>query len=502
MDARGEPLNEPNAPTLPPTSTVRPSSARLHPMPKLYVHLGRNGDLLNLLPWWRRESMATGQPVKILTRPDYLPLLSGYPYVEAFTVDVPVGDSRAAFRHASTRFKGHQIIVSQVENNPNDARRLTPNYQMEAWRLAGALSEWGKWPLVIDHPASTQAEESKPTLLVAPGGISSPFPASAQLMTDLHRAFGEVAHVIDITNHIFATPQHLVPILNSARCLVTVDTMHLHLSRACRVPVVALLQDKERWLGSLPPPACVAHFGYRDAAGDMAQVVRAVERVMREFGPRVIHVCDRFGLTERHERAKASWVAAGLEGAPNACNFGRSARNIGDPRALPYFKDVLSTGMCDARDDDVILWTNDDICVLPGLVPYLRRNVSLFGAVSMRRDATHMGRDLFAFTAGWLRRHWEELPDYIQGASDFDLGVAAMIRAKRGIVTCLENLSVDFYPCDAAERLYTHDEHPSEWNRTPDWALAPSVRHNRRLFRDWAERHCPEIRFHHDGLVR
>lgn len=469
--------------------------------PKLYLHLGRNGDLLNLMPWWRRESLSIGRPVKILTRPDYLPLLSAVPYVEVLTVDAPINDPRSALRYAEKTFKGHQIVISQVENNPRDSRRLTPNYQMEAWRLAGALSEWGKWPLELEYKYIAP-DSGRPTILVARGGISSPFGRGASLLEAIDARFGRDCYVVDISNHTLERPQALIPVLNTARCLVTVDTMHLHLSKACRVPVVALLQDKEPWLGSLPPPACVAHFGYRDAAGDMAQVVRAVERVMMEFGPRVIHVCDRFGLTERHERAKASWVVASLEGAPNACSFGRSARDIGDPRALPYFKDVLSTGMCDARDDDVILWTNDDICVLPGLVPYLRRNVSLFGAISMRRDATHMGRDLFAFTAGWLRRYWSELPDYIQGASDFDLGVASMIRAKRGIVTCLENLSVDFYPCDAAERLYTHDEHPSEWNRTPDWALAPSVRHNRRLFRDWAERHCPEIKFHHDGLVR
>lgn len=448
-----------------------------------------------------------------MTRPDYLPLLAGASYVEAIPFDGRIDDPAAALAWAKKNYPHDDITVSHVENNP-DSRRLTPSYQLEAWRLAGALDEFGKWPLVLEHDgepaAQAMAEIGVPPIAVALNGISSPWGYGDALWGALSTALPN-AMLVDVTHLRLKSPQDLIPLFNVARCLVTVDTMHLHLARAARVPVVAILQDREPWFGSVPSPSVVARFNYKEATANLGPVIEAVRRVIsaRDDIP-IVHARDRHGKSDRHKRAQAGWsawyVASRASSAVNPWAgdpdpHRNAANTIGDPRPLPYFKDVLQAALTNASDHEVIFWTNDDVALLPGLAEWLRSHVALYGAAIMRRSDDHIGRDLFAFTAKWLRDNWDELPDYIIGTCDWDMGLAAMIRAKRGIVTCLGNVGIDFYPCDATERLYTHEEHPSEWN-VPNVASVPSVRHNRECFRRWAERYCPGIKFYPDGLLR
>lgn len=467
--------------------------------PRLFIQLGRTGDLINLLPLWWRLHQQTGQRPRIVTRQDYLPLLAGASYVEAIPFDGRIDDPGAALAWAKKNYPSHEILVSQYENNPVDNRRVTPCYQMESWRLAGALDEFGKWPLVLETMKDAPARPYENTVLVCTNSISSPWPHGSALHAALLNSIPNV-RFIEIGGERFSSPQVWIPFFNVARCLVTVDTMHLHLSRAARVPVVAILQDRPH-LGSVPPPATVAKFGYAEAGHDLAAVVAAVRRVLAtKCGGTAVHAVHLHGKTERHARAQATWGSGLFPRRTSVETLPRTAQNIGDPRPLPYLKDILAHSMTGCHDSDLILWTNDDVALLPGLTDWLRSHVALYGAASMRRSDAHIGRDLFAFTAKWLRDNWEELPDYIIGTCDWDLGLAAMIRAKRGIVTCLGNVGIDFYPCDATERLYTHEEHPSEWN-VADVANVPSVRHNRECFRKWAEKYCPGIRFHRDGLL-
>lgn len=466
------------------------------------MQLGRHGDLINLLPLWWRLHQQSGQRPRIVTRPDYLPLLAGASYVEAIPFDGRIDDPAAALAWARKNYLTHEIIVSQYENNPVDSRRLTPCYQMESWRLAGALDEFGKWPLVLEHDDDSAALRGNiGDIVVAAQSISSPFPDEALMDALLAEFGGRITRIDDMR---MPNPQCMIPYLNAASVLVTVDTMHIHLARAAKVPVVAILQDRPH-LGSVPPPACVAKFGYAEAANDLGRVVEAVRGVVDgEEGVAVWLASHIHGHTDRHIRARETWRASRLQRAdpsPDRVAAMRTAAEIGDPRPLRYLKDVLRFQLEYAASRDVILWINDDIALSPEIRRWCETHIPLYGAASMRRSDDHIGRDLFAFTAKWLRDNWDELPDYIIGTCDWDMGLAAMIRAKRGIVTCLGNVGIDFYPCDATERLYTHEEHPSEWN-VPNVASVPSVRHNRECFRRWAERYCPGIKFYPDGLLR
>lgn len=182
---------------------------------------------------------------------------------------------------------------------------------------------------------------------------------------------------------------------------------------------------------------------------------------------RIIHVVNTFGNTDRHKRAQSTWDYVYAQGVlpVHVTDLPRDATSVGDPRKLPYLKDILQRGLDAAKGpDDKIIWTNDDVGLDTGIVEWVNECVWADGALSMRRNESgHIGRDLFAFTSAWLKKFWDEIPDYIQGAPCFDLALAAQIRRYHGIMSTLENLHIDIWPAETPHRYALHEAHPSEW---------------------------------------
>lgn len=385
---------------------------------------------------------------------------------------------------------GFDTVISQVWNNP-DRQQKTPSFAMESWRLAGDFSaQHGMWPLVLQESGDV-AESGK--ILVALSGISSPFEQGPEVLAGLRREFGDA--VVDLSALKKGRVADLIPMFNAALCLVTIDTMHLHLARASDVPVIALVNDG--WLGSPVPPNTVERLRYSEAKPD--RIIAAVASLVRANAGKIIHAVDVFGRSERHQRAQATWEKIGAE----RVSFGeykRTAKDIGDARALPYLKDLLRLALDRAENHDIIAWTGDDVSVSPKTEAWLRLHVPRFGAVSARRDIGHVGRDLFAFSATWLRQHWDEIPDYILGAPDFDMGLAVLIRAKRGIKSSLANLSIDFPGCEPKGAEIWHEPHKSEWSRA-GFEKEPSVIHNRKQNLNWASKNAQWLNFNKEGVI-
>lgn len=192
--------------------------------------------------------------------------------------------------------------------------------------------------------------------------------------------------------------------------------------------------------------------------------------------------------------------------------FERTALGIGDRRALPYLKDVLKSAMDQADDHDIIVWSNDDNILHPDLPGILNFCVSVYDAVSSQRcefrripaNATpeewakastgHMGRDLFAFKKSWLVAHWNEIPDFLLGASIFDLALACLIRLDKGIITTRRNIEHGIWPAEIPLGYVGHKTHQNVWSK-PQNVKSPSELHNKRLFHEWASKNLPELKF-------
>jgi hypothetical protein len=188
----------------------------------------------------------------------------------------------------------------------------------------------------------------------------------------------------------------------------------------------------------------------------------------------------------------------------------------GEPRPLPFLKDVLLEGLNAAEDGDIIFFTNDDNWLHPSLPAMLRYHIGVFECGCSQRcefknapmppptrpasefthgSRSHMGRDLFAFTKQWLQTHWDEIPDFILGCSEWDLCVAAIIRNHFGITTTRRNLEQVIHPAEIPLGYVSHVWHSPHWARAAYMNSSPGQLWNRKLFQDWAKDHAPHLRF-------
>src|SRR6185312_178459 len=130
---------------------------------------------------------------------------------------------------------------------------------------AGMLEEKNAWPLVLDRINEPRANmlrdrvlarrhRGRPLVLACVDGVSGPFRNGVKLLAMLR---GLDADVIDLGRDVRAEKvPDMLPLFNAADCLVTIDTLPLHLARAATCPVVALINDG--WMGtSCPPPQTV-----------------------------------------------------------------------------------------------------------------------------------------------------------------------------------------------------------------------------------------------------
>lgn len=219
----------------------------------------------------------------------------------------------------------------------------------------------------------------------------------------------------------------------------------------------------------------------------------------------------------RKEAARKSWLEIAKRGV-TICELWdyprNAAKDLGDKRALPYLKDVIENAMKQAQDDDIVFVTNDDIYLHPKLPEILRFHVPVYGPVCSQRcefirkpfppqnatpetfaalSHTHPGRDLFAFTKKWLVEHWAEIPDTIIAASEWDFLMCCLIRLQYGIRTNSKNIQQCIYPCELPRGYLSHTYHQPMWQNPNVINRAPSQHHNRRLMREFTEKHKLDI---------
>lgn len=246
---------------------------------------------------------------------------------------------------------------------------------------------------------------------------------------------------------------------------------------------------------------------------------------------RIIHAVERHEITDekeiqRRSKALASWDSLYKGGRVIPVHYStykRTAIEIGDSRRLPYLKDVLEKALTRCRKNDLVMFTNDDIILHPQLPEVLLRHLKLFDACSSQRvefhyhpmpslDCSpaafasraewHMGRDLFGFTRQWLERNWDEIPDFILGASDWDLCLAAMIRYKKGYDTTKSGF-LDVIPCCEIPLGYViHEWHEARWSAKDNVNTSPSQVHNRRLFMEWSNKRMINFEFTKESTLK
>ena len=504
------------------------------------VQLGRYGDIINMLPILKHIHDNYGKPHLMISR-EFSSVLDGVSYVEPFVVDVPnhlLGDAvaiaKATFKH---------VICSQIWGRNHLQVRNTDAYNKESWANCGMLKDFNNLlmlPVFDKRDAEREktltnyvrSGNEKPFIVVqVTKSISSPFPGGSAIRDAIFQAYSETHNIIDISELRCDRIYDIIGLLDKADCLVSCDTALLHLAAASDVPTVALVNNKP-WLGTMLRGYCVARITYDQATADTLQVLgnismalsnkkpKLVEK-MHEFNPirtaphrNIYHAFDqRKGQTNastitRVVNAQLSWDKLYKDGSvipvPYVSKLRTADKEIGDPRDLPYLKDCLKNALQKAGPEDIILWTNDDNWLHPEITDLIRMHVSLYDVCTSRRcEVTnllhtkaspedykavhhgHIGRDLFACKASWLQHNWDSIPDFILGASAFDLILAYIVREYHG-VTLRQSSSLDenVFPAELPLGYVAHVKHDNYWSK-PENYHSPSETHNRRLYEEF-----------------
>lgn len=434
------------------------------------IQLQRAGDIINVLPLALCLSKQIGR-VSWVVSADHASILDGASYVNAIPWDGDQTTLHAAVRH----YQSAQPIVTQAYLNP-DRRWLTESFALEQWRHAGLLDQFGAWPLVFDQPNPARANmlrdrvlsnrhRGRPLVLCATTSISTPYPHANRLIASIR---GLDADVIDLNDVRAERIYDLIALYDAADCLVTVDTAHLHLARAAKCPVVALINDG--WKGAVPPPQTVAHWRYAELGDDLSPVVKAVSEVISRKAESIAMVFHTYppGHTDRHRRAMATH--------PKDAVYATFDHR---PKCTALLMKGLESGK------DVCAFTNDDVSIPAGSLDKIRAHAAKwdFGCSRRPRTPVHIGREIFWFKSDWLKKNWGNVPSCYWTVQKPDLILAKWMRKMRGIETTYENLNFDMSPVELPAGIIEHEDHESHWD-CDAVTKSPEGLHNEKL---WAE---------------
>jgi hypothetical protein len=218
-------------------------------------------------------------------------------------------------------------------------------------------------------------------------------------------------------------------------------------------------------------------------------------------GPRLIHIWSEYPATGDDARRyaftkttwEAEWKTANWQPKPLTDDlFKRSSKSeLNDVHPLPFIKDMMDLGCEGANDDDVIVFTNRDTCLMKGIGKAILRDIKKSSCLWAHRwdfghldkplephqlfdGALYVGCDLFAFTVGWWKKHRDEYPDMVSAREAFDWMLRELMKLRGGV--------------EWHTGIY-HISHASYWYNPRVKNSNPSQLHNKRLAREFLTKH-------------
>lgn len=536
----------------------RPKQMQTTKDPVCFVQLGRYGDIINVLPLFYHCAQTYDIP-HVMVSQEFADIFDGVSYV--IPEVVPLRNDMLVEGLSIARKKFKHVINCGIWGRRWNQQRRAPAFNIDAWINAGfgyLFDDFSRYPVFDlrdrareERYASKLFLSDRNHILVNVTSKSSPFKNGQKLLEQIREQHGEYAEVVDITGLHVDHVYDLLGAIERAAVVVSVDTSLVHLTAGTLTPLVCIVPND--WTGSVPRLEDKRMFTYTEMQAMIEQGGdNAFHQAIRDTGDRIIkgyipldhaapstapqrliyHVCERHpeknAMEARRKRtAQESWDVLYRTGNVIPAHYWepykRNAKqDLGDPRALPYLKDVFEVGMNQAGDEDIILFTNDDNWLHPKLPALVQLHCSLWGVCCSQRcefvegpilrgsappeafamaGRLHMGRDLFAFTKRWLVAHWDEIPDFVIGCSDWDLCLAGLVRRQWGIASTRQNIEDSIWPAELVRGYISHQYHPPKW-RDPNYeTVAPGQIHNRALFRAWGDKYMPSLKFHEGNVI-
>lgn len=484
---------------------------------RLYVQLGRAGDILNVLPLLLRDFTETGNRPWLLVAEEFRELLDGVNYVVLAVYEGSFEDSLGAYNHAEkiASVSDLEIVCTQIYGREIHCGEKCSSFLKESWARVPDAPAWGSLPLVFDRRDLSrevgvrnhllQRSTGKPYVVLALSGRSSPFPEHADLSRYLRNKLGHKFEFVDVSAFLAPRFYDLLTLLEGAHAIVSIDSAVLHLAAAVPlVPVVALItRDPTPWHGSAPRPQQVVRFFYDEAPGCFAAVAYWVAIARDQLAaPAFLHAwcppSDHDADGERRSHfARATWYWEGVHSGVQwrdrrfpINDTARTSKSVGDSRGAPFMKDVIDHALEvepeGIRPGDVVVFSNSDVSFVPGItrrvIDVVRRHGAAFthrwdfprldleivNEEEVQRGAWYPGSDAFFFTVAWWRKHRDEYPDMVLGREHCDEVLRQLIKRHGGL--------------EVRAAVY-HEKHPSFWESPEQHEKNAGNRHNRRLAR-------------------
>lgn len=421
-------------------------------MNRLYVQLGKAGDIINLLPLLWADAQA-GEKSGIMVSERYASILDGCGYLEPVIFKGEPAELGRAVAEAKQLAK--TVHCCQVNGPPDVVRELsyrsigqeyatTESFLKESWLLAGRLGDWRlQHPLVFDKRdkdreaalAAALVVPRKPLLLISDGGESSPFRYKNLLQELVRLKFGKSRTIVNLAGVHAERIYDLLGLYDLASCLIVTDSAPLQLAYGSKVPVVALVNDQPiLWNGSVWRPNHVCHIRYGDFPGRAVEMLERIEEVGKvgcwgslapEGKPAIVHAWSKYEVNEHNERrnylALQSWQDAYRESplwVSTPIDIGALGQDtqhsvLADSVRLPFVVDVIRLACLRAKkDDDLICLTRCHTIFPQGVTRQLLGAPKPLFAYRRYTEPVehHPAVDLFCFTKAWWREHQAEYP--------------------------------------------------------------------------------------------
>lgn len=345
---------------------------------RIYVQLGRYGDVFNVLPLLKADYDRTGVRPFLMIAEEFASVMDGVSYARRVIWPGKFEDVGGAMVMAEKFARIHDlsVVCTQIYGHGLASTEDCFSFMRESWARVPDSPAWGSLPLVFDirdqaretavremllmrtpdagemewsralraardtpgirevtfctgHISSGKTRSDvaygsrsvKPYVILALSGTSSPFEHGQELAKQLRSAFRDRFDFIDISG--FAAPRiyDLLGVLEGAHCIVTIDSSILHLAHAVpKVPVVAFItREPSKWHGSPWRSQQVARFYYDEAPDCFAGVKVAVEQARQER--RIYHAYTHIArgasddAARRNDFAASTWVPEYATGA-------------------------------------------------------------------------------------------------------------------------------------------------------------------------------------------
>lgn len=214
-------------------------------MTDAWVLPGKIGDILSALPILGEEARIHGKRQVLVVSREYASILDRAPYVDPVVYEGDWQDLSGALRFAKKNFK--KVINLATYGKQFPVEHLTPSYEYDRWYRAGYLDKWDTLPLAVSK-ADVTFPAPAGAILVSSTGAGVSFEHALELLNLIGTSFQDVIDLSKIRVDNFCD---MLWLYDRSACLVTIDTAHLHLSKACNIPTFVLATDKPSpWSGS------------------------------------------------------------------------------------------------------------------------------------------------------------------------------------------------------------------------------------------------------------